>query len=149
MAEPMPLAEVEDLSEWLGEPIAEDADRRRAAWALRLASELVRQEADRPDDWGAGADVPEPVKLVTLQAAARGYTNPESWRDERTDDWGGSGRPVQELGLYLTATERRMLAPYRVKKPGGIGVIATTRTPDRAPLAGWVSTVGGPLFPWY
>lgn len=149
MAEPTPLAMVEDLSEWLGEPIVEDADQKRAAWALRMASELVRQEADRPDEWGSDGAVPEPVRLVTLQAAARGYTNPESWRDERTDDWGGSGRPLSEVGLYLTATERRMLAPYRAKKPAGIGVIATTRTPERVPLSGWVPTEGGPLFPWY
>ena len=146
MAEPTPLAEVEHLSEWLGEPIVEDVDQKRAAWALRMASELVRQEIDQPANWSTSD---EPVVLVTLQAAARAYTNPESWANERTDDWGGGGRPVEELGLYLTATERRMLAPYRPRRPSGLGVVATTRQPERPVLGGWVPTVDGPLFPWY
>jgi len=150
MAEPTPLADAEALSEWLGEPITESADVKRAEWALRNASVLVRAESDK--DWAdeiQGDSLPEPVRVVTLQAAARAYTNPESWSNEGIDDWRGGGRPIEELGLYLTATEKRMLATYRPKKPAGIGVMATTREPERPALAGWVPTVDGPLFPWY
>ena len=95
------------------------------------------------------ATVPEDVLVVTLQCAARGYTNPESWASEGADDWRGGGRPIEELGLYLTATEKRTLAAYRPAKPRGIGVVATTRLAEGELMAGWVPTEGGPLFPWY
>ncbi|MGO1607598.1 MAG: hypothetical protein ACTHXF_08985 [Brevibacterium yomogidense] len=151
MAAPTPLADTTALSEWLGEPITEEEDVSRAEWALRNASVLVRAESGKSwtDDTGTLGEVPEEVTVVTLQCAARGYTNPESWANEGVDDWRGGGRPIDELGLYLTATEKRLLAAHRPAKPSGIGVLATTRMPAPAVGAGWVPTEGGPPFPWY
>lgn len=148
MVTPTPLATVDDLSEWLGEPIAEDEDQKRAEWVLRLASALVREEAGQAWD-AADAEVPEKVRVVTLQAASRAWTNPESWGNEGVDDWRGGGRPISELGLYLTATEKRMLSEFAPRKPSGIGVLATTRQPAPRAGSGWVPTEDGPPFPWY
>lgn len=151
MVAPTPLAAPDALSEWLGEPITETEDVKRAEWALRNASVLVRAESGK--DWAAevaASEVPEDVLVVTLQCAARGYTNPESWATEGTDDWRGGGKPIAELGLYLTATEKRTLAAHRPPKPRGIGVIATTRLATATVgTDGYVPTDVGTQFPWY
>lgn len=146
-----PLATVVNLSDWIGEPIAEEEDRKRAEGVLRLASALVRAFVGTRwlTDAGALDEVPEDVADVALAVAARGYTNPEGWTGERQDDWGGSGRKVEEAGLYLTASEKVILDEHRPAKVSGLGIVATTRMPTRTPGAGWVPTEDGPLFPWY
>lgn len=144
---PTPLADTTALSEWLGEPITEEEDVKRAEWALRNASVLVRAEAEQ--EWDDLLEVPEEVTVVTLQCAARAWTNPEAWGNEGVDDWRGGGRPIEELGLYLTATEKRLLAKHRPAKVSGIGVLTTTREPAVPVATGWVPTEDGPPFPWY
>lgn len=145
---PTPLVTVQDLSDWLGEPIAEAEDVTRAGSVLGAASVLVRNYVGKT--WDGGDPVPDEVAIVVVQVAARGYTNPEGWRDERTDDWAGQGKPVPEAGLFLTASEKAILAAHRPKKPAGIGVLATTRRPGpEVDETAWVPTVGGPPFPWY
>ena len=144
-----PLATVSDLSGWVGEPIPEGtADWTRAEWALRAASALVRSHTERtwadPDE-----SVPEQVVTVTLQAAARSYTNPEGWGNERLDDWGAGQRPVEEWGIYLTASEKAILADHRPNKPRGLGAISTHREPLRDPWAGLVPTPDGQPIPWW
>lgn len=150
MARPS-LATVTDLSDWIGEPIVEEEDTKRATGVLRAASSLVRAYAGRTwlDETDALGDVPDGVNDVVLAVAGRGYTNPEGWTGERQDDWGGSGRKVEEAGLYLTASERLVLDEHRPAKVSGIGFLATTRVDRPAPGYGWVPTEGGPLFPWY
>lgn len=146
-----PLATVVNLSDWIGEPIVEEEDVKRAGAVLRAASTLVRAftGARWADESGMLGDVPDGVNDVVLAVAGRGYTNPEGWSGERQDDWGGSGRKVEEAGLYLTASERLVLDQHRPAKVSGIGFLATTRVEARAPGAGWVPTEDGPLFPWY
>lgn len=152
MATLAPLATVQQLSDWLGEPITDEADKTRAGSVLTAASVLVRNFTEKTWLVNGAVDpaLPDDVLMVTIQVAARGYTNPEGWRDERIDDFAGQGRVVPEAGLFLTATERDILAGHRAKKVTGIGVMATTRvsrpTPD---MAGWVPTDGGTWFPWY
>lgn len=150
MVAPTPLAETDALSEWLGEPITEADDIKRAEWALRNASVLVRAETGK--DWETevnAGDLPEAVQVVTLQCASRGYTNPESWANEGADDWRGGGRPIEELGLYLTATEKRTLAAYRPAKVAGIGVVGTTRWATPVAGNGYVPADDGFPIPWY
>lgn len=141
-----PLAHVEALADWIGEPISEAVDTKRAEGVLSLASAMARRYAGAT--WG-DAEVPDGVAEVVLQVAARGYTNPEGWRDERVDDWGGSGRAVPEAGLFLTASEKSILDEHRPTRTRGIGIVATTKV--SAPIAGsgFVPTEGGPPFPWY
>lgn len=136
-----PLAPVGLLSEWLGEPITEEADVSRAKMLLRRASTIVIEEAGRLARPWTAADVPDGVQQIVLSCAGRAYTNPESWNYERLDDWMGGGRPVPEDGLYLTPTERRSLLLYAEDgRPKGIGIMRAAR-PVWPPVSyddGWV-----------
>lgn len=139
-----PLAPVGLLSEWLGEPITEEADVSRAKMLLRRASTIVIEEAGRLARPWTAADVPDGVQQIVLSCAGRAYTNPESWNYERLDDWMGGGRPVPEDGLYLTPTERRSLLLYAEDgRPKGIGIMRTAR-PVWPPVGyddGWVQYI--------
>jgi len=152
MATQIPLATVPALSDWLGEPITEGEDATRAGSVLVAASALVRNFTGKTwltDAGGIDPDLPDDVLMVTVQVAARGYANPEGWRDERVDDWSGQGRPVPEAGLFLTASERAILTGHRAAKPAGIGVMATTRRESVPTLDSYVPTDGGTWIPWY
>lgn len=139
----------EDLSAWLGEPISEDADKTRAASLIGYSFTLIFLETGRDVAYWVTNGLPQAVREVALQAASRGYTNPDSWKSERLDDWQGSGRPVEELGMYLTATEKRVLSRFAEVKSICIGVIDTCRDdpkeigyrpwfdPDTGGLPGW------------
>src|SRR5690606_19370598 len=82
MAAPTALASVAQLAEYIGEEImANSADEKRAQWALRAASSLVRRNTGNrtwlEDDGSLVDPLPDDIVLVTLAAAARKYTNPE------------------------------------------------------------------------
>jgi len=132
MAMPTALARVEDLSDWLGEPITEEVDIKRAQLALRMSSALVRRESGRnwlaEDQSTVAFPLPDDVTLVTLTVAGRGYSNPEGWEDEAVDDWRGR-RDLTEVGMYLTPSEKALLAPFAGTKFRGLGTVATTRGP--------------------
>lgn len=126
-----PLASVEQLADWLGEPISDAPDISRAGGALRTASALVRRETGRtwvdPDNPKVlNGQVPEEAEIVTLQAAARGYTNPDALTSERIDD-AQVARKVEEAGVYLTASERDLLAPLAGRAHQGLGTVSTFR----------------------
>ena len=141
-----PLAKVEQLADWIGEPIPEDSlDGKRAAAVLRLTSSLVRAYTERTWDEGL---VPDGVQDVVLQASGRVFTNPEGWGNERLDDWGAGQRPIEEWGVYLTASEKSILDQHRKRKVSGIGAISTYRNPRPDPLAGFVPTPDGPPIHW-
>lgn len=150
MAEP--LASVEELADWLGETIPIDsAEDKRAAMCLRAASALVRKESGRTwllDDGSLVEPLPEDVKMVTLYCASRIFDNRNAQTRGGVDDY-SEGWKVDEAGAYLTASERRMLAPFRGSSVGGLGVVSTTRS--EAPVtSGWVPTdTPGVYFPWY
>lgn len=146
-----PLASVEDLSDWLGEPITEALDVKRAGSVLAAASALVRSFVGKT--WMVLEDLdpalPDEVAIVTTQVAARGYSNPEGWASESIDDWRGGGRKIDEAGLFLTASERSTLGAHKPSRVSGIGVMATTRMPAPTGMNGLVPTDGGTLIPWY
>ena len=147
-----PLASVTELADWLGEPIeAASVDAKRAGMVLNYASVLVREHTGQEwdDDALPAGGLPEKVRMVALQVAARGYSNPDSWGNERLDDWGGGGRPIEELGMYLTATEKAILGGFRPRTVSGLGVVRLSRDEDATGLIGYVPTVGGPPVPWY
>lgn len=130
MAALTPLASVSELSDYIGEPIeARSKDAKRAEWVLRTASALVRDVTGRTwldADGEVLEDAPEQVALVTLAAASRKYTNPESLEQERDDQWYGA-RKVEEAGVYLTASEIQLLEALATVRNSGIGTISTTR----------------------
>ena len=141
------LAEVEDLADWIGEPITEEADVKRAGLCLRIASALVRYEAGR--SWtGDGETVPDSAFMVTLYCASRVYENREAEKQSGVDDH-QSSREVLEAGAYLTATEKRQLAKFNKPRHGGLGTVSTTRA-ECGVHDTWVPTdTPGVHIPWY
>lgn len=126
MASSVPYVSVEDLSEWIGEPIQEEWDVKRAQSVIRYAQTLCTDYTGKT--WEPG-QTPEKVEQVIIQVASRGYLNPESWAYESIDDWRAGNRPIAELGMYLTDTEKGMLDEYRVKKTAGLGIMSAGREP--------------------
>lgn len=151
MATLPPLADVNDLSIWIGESISTASEIDRANLALRFASALVRKEARRTwvDEAGDLEAVPDDVQLVTLASAARGFTNPDGIIDESLDDWRGR-RLDEAAGFALTEAEKALLADYRGASRGGIGTIATTRGDIGAPDdLRWIINGPDPTNPWW
>lgn len=152
MSQPLPpLAPVQDLADWIEEEIATDsAAFRRAEAVLRVASSLVRKETKR--SWLNEAktevvsDIPDEVVQVCVQAAARKYTNPNDYEQEREDDFYGA-RKVEEAGVYLTDSEKALLAEYAGNTHGGLRTIATTR--DDYPKSEEYLLTGDPILPPY
>ena len=138
-----------DLSAWLGESITEPDDVGRAELVLGFAWSLIEGETGVPLDEWVEDGVPRAVRNVALQVAGRGYTNPDSWGNEGVDDWRGGGRPIEELGMYLTPTEKRLLSQFRKRGLTGIGVVKTVRDTPRDLADGFVPSVGGPPILWY
>ncbi|WP_136314319.1 hypothetical protein [Actinomyces procaprae] len=127
MSDQYKLATVEDLAGWLGESIDDGTEMVRAGWALAAATGLVLDETGQDETrWELGR-VPARVQHVVLACAARAFSNPESWQYESVDDWRAGGRPVDEAGLFLTASEKRALSAFAATPTKGIGVIGTTR----------------------
>lgn len=126
------FADVEELADWLGETI-ETQDERRAQGVLRMASALVRTETRRDwvDEHGVPEDpLPEVLQLVTLQVAARAFTNPKgvTSANESIDDFiTGERYKVEEAGMYLTASERGLLEPLAGRRHGGLGTVSRSR----------------------
>lgn len=152
MAEPVTLATVGELADWLGETITPTApEGKRAAMCLRLASALVRRESGRTwlDEDGDLVDpLPEDVKMVTLYCASRVFDNRNAQTRGGIDDY-NEGWKVDEAGAYLTPSERRMLAPFRAASSSGLGVVSTTRR-ETPTFDGWVPTdTPNVHFPWY
>lgn len=159
MATQLPsFATVNDLSEWLGEPIPDGDDSKRAQMALRMASIAVRAETRRTwldpnvTEPTLVDDVPEVVWTVTLLCAARAYDTPETLTfsrfSDRVDD-GQLDRSVKEAGFGLYPSEKAMLADVVGSgRSSGIGVVHTTRGP--VPPMGdddWAWWVNGPDLP--
>jgi hypothetical protein len=152
MADPVTLATVGELADWLGEPITENsAEWKRAAMCLRAASALVRKESGRTWLTAGGlldGPVPDDVIMVTLYCASRIFDNRNAQTRGGVDDY-SEGWKVDEAGAYLTASERRMLAPFRSSVIGGLGAVSTTRR-ETPVVSGWVPTdTPDVFFPWY
>lgn len=146
-----PLATVTDLAGWVGDTIA-DADARALA-VLRAASALVR--AYTGQDWldatdPTVADPPDAVHVVTLAVAGRAWQRPGDVESttETAGPFGETRRYVGDGGsLYLTKTDKLMLAPHRTRTTG-VSVLSTTRGEE--PHAAWYPVEGTTMpFPLY
>ena len=140
------LAGVGDLAEWLGEPISEEPEKVRAGWALAAATGLVMDHTGRGE--GHWDEVPGRVVQVVLACAARFFTNPEAWAYESVDDWRAGGRPVDEAGLFLTDSEKRVLnGAVSRTATSGLGIVSLSRPmPPSEPMdaLAWALLYGGP-----
>ena len=119
-----PLATVQDLSDWLDQPI--DPANSRAVAVLSAASSLVRSytQQDWVDEAGALVEVPDDVVTVVLQVAERKWRNPSGAIHETTGPFSVRYSERSGDGLFLTDTERRMLARY---KRDALWSMSTTR----------------------
>ncbi|WP_051198745.1 hypothetical protein [Bifidobacterium sp. AGR2158] len=143
------FATPDELGEWLGEPITDEHDVKRAARILRAASNLIRRYT--ACSW-AGDEVPadglpEELNDVALSCAARYYVNPNGetqWTRQIDDAMDGGSRKVEQSGLYLTADEKSILDSVRPPSDSviaGVGTVHTTR--------GDFDGYEGDGFPWW
>jgi hypothetical protein len=154
MAAPATLAGVDELADWIGEAIVPaSAESKRAVMCLRIASALVRKESGRTwlaeDGVTLLTPVPEEAVTVTLYCASRVFDNRNAQTRGGIDDYNEAWK-VDESGAYLTASEKRMLSPFKASGFGGLGTVSTTRVSPPVADSGWVPT-GTPdvYFPWY
>lgn len=147
-----PFATVDELAEWLGEPIDEDTDQRRAERVLRAASNLIRSYTRQQwtDEHGELRDgLPEALADVTLSCAARYYVNPNAetqWTSQIDDAMDGGGRKVESSGIYLTESEQRMLDGVCEQASGVVAKSVATITTTRGDAEGYTRDGGVPWF---
>lgn len=112
-----PLADVNALAAWLGVNIDAAADIERAGAVLTAASAAVRRQSGHlyVDEDGALIAVPDDVASVTVQLAARLWSNPTG----ATQQTEGPFSITHGQGA-LTDDERALLTPGAT---GGLGSI--------------------------
>lgn len=146
------FATANDLAEWLGEPITDEPDVKRADRILRAVSNKVRaytrtQWVDQQGELLPG--LPETLADVTVSCAARYYVNPNAetqWTSQIDDAMDGGGRKVESSGIYLTDSEKADLDTVRENSSGVIAGAVTTVSTTRADLEGYTSVEGVPWF---
>jgi hypothetical protein len=119
------LAEIDDLADWLGNPMVADTDHEaRAAAVLRAASASVRRAAGETwvDENGDLDAVPEHVWSLTLQIAARMWANPTGARQQATGPFSTTFEPP-----VLTDEEISQLTGPKRTAHGGVWTLSTTR----------------------
>lgn len=160
MAPLPPLADPAALGVLVGKDLADDA---RARALIARASTLVRSYTRR--SWTVPAsdpptvvdDLPDAVHDVALAVAERAYRNPTGDRTSvQAIGFGMTQGPASgvDAGIYLSRTDRDLLAPY-VHAPTagavpGLATIATTKD-DASDGTVWLPTApqpSGGLIPW-
>ncbi|WP_117198974.1 hypothetical protein [Nocardiopsis sp. TNDT3] len=124
MATLPPLVTLEEFGTWVGEELT---GNDQAAMVLAAASALVRAEARRTwvGEDGHLAEVPEQVRTITLESAARRWRNPEGYTGETDGDY-NYRQDAENASVYLLEPERDILA--RLRRPrSGLWTLATTR----------------------
>lgn len=120
----MMLASVQDLSDRLGQALTEGTpDYTRAASNIQDASVLV-SAATRV--WQPGDNIPDVVKLVTLQAAERKFRNPTGSTTRTMGPFTEGVSGFAAAGLYLTDEELSLLEGY-AETTGGLVSVPTRR----------------------
>lgn len=126
-----PLVTLTEFGVWVGDDLAGD---QQAEMVLASASALVRAEARRTwtTEDGQLSDVPDQVRTIVLEVAARRWRNPEGYTSETDGDY-TYRQEAETASLYLLDAERDILA--RLRRPrSGLWTLPTTRgeTPWRS-----------------
>lgn len=120
----MLLASVQNLADRLGQPLTEGTpDYTRAESNLEDASALV-MAASRVYD--PGDDIPDLVKVVTLQAAKRAFLNPTGTTQRTMGPFTEGFSAQAASGVYLTEDEERLLSQV-AETTGGLVSVPTRR----------------------
>lgn len=126
-----PLVSLAEFGTWVGEDLDGST---QAEMVLVSASALVRAEARRTwtTEDGTLAEVPEQVRTITLEVAARRWRNPEGFTSETDGDY-TYRLDADQASLYLLDAERDILSALRQPR-SGLWTLATTRgeTPWRS-----------------
>lgn len=109
------LAEPQDLAPHIGD--AEVPEEKLTA-ALAAASSLVRTYTRRPEGWATG-EIPDPVFQATLFIARRVALMPEA---STGDEVVGPFQVKRDTSMWLSSTEKILLAPYRASTVGSMGL---------------------------
>lgn len=129
MAEP--LASVDDFKVWPG--IVVDDEQEPAAVAVLVAASSYVRAAGQP--WPDPATVPDAVKTVVVQVAARVWRNPTAARMIVTGPFTEQFYSAVDDSLYLTPIERNTIA--RAASRPRVWTMATTRDGDGCYPAGY------------
>lgn len=124
-----PLVEPAELAARLDIDLTSSVLPRLAA-SIDDASALVRAETGQTwvDDYGDLEDVPDAVITVCLAVARRAYENRRGVTSETTGPFTVRYSDQAGEGLYLTDTEKEILARYRPSPTPGLWALSTTRT---------------------
>lgn len=146
---PPPLALPTDLAAFVGEEIG-DSDARAVA-VLRMAGSLVR--AYTGQQWSDGQDVPDAAADVTVDVAARVWSNPDALVGDAIDDFRRQWSDRAADGFYLTSANKMVLDSLRSDAGSrrGLFTVGTTRGDDYLDTV-YVPTGPPPSgypFPWY
>ena len=152
MALPL-LAEVHHLAAVVGVPIPSGDPRAEAV--LFRASALVRSYSGQT--WtdpltGLSTTIPDDVQSVVLSVAERIWTNPQGAIQITKGPFTTRLAESAGEGLYLTDTEKAILARYRSGGTGGLWTLGRTRGDLDVNDTRYVPTGPEPSgypFPWY
>jgi len=111
----MAFATTEDLADFLGRDEFNAAEEKRAELLLELASNTIINYCNRLS-FTEDEPVPTIVKLVNLEVAKRGFSNPEGYSQRSVGDVNVSfSSAIASAGMFLTLAEQKALNPYRFR----------------------------------
>lgn len=121
------LATVADLGIRVAETLTGNT---QAQWFLDTASAIVRNytgETWLNDEETAVEDVPEDVRRITVEIAARVWLNPDGNTQETVGPFTERRPDLFADGFFLTGTEKTLLVRYRTSSVGGLWTIQQTK----------------------
>lgn len=114
----MMLADVEELSARLGQPLTIDtADYNRAKANIEDVSTLVLHESGQV--WDPG-NLPPVAKTIVLRASERAFRNPSGAISRTMGPFGEGYGQGNATGVYLTDEEKEILDSLATANAGGI-----------------------------
>lgn len=128
MALSQALATVDELTDRLGEEITSPEEVAMARFFLRKASAEARHHGA---PWPDPILCPDVVRVIVIEAATRGFQNPEGFQLERGDEITFQREATHAAGSALTATEIKI-----IRQAAGKGVLTSARLVKSVSLSG-------------
>lgn len=114
---------INDFKDWYG--VKYTNDQHDQALSL-LTTVTLRVQTEVGSSWTESSDIPDELRHLIIQVAARYWANPRGVVQESAGPYSARYSEQAAAGIYFTKTERQILARYR-PRPTGIGTISTTR----------------------
>lgn len=121
------FATVKEIAERAADPIITDAEKALARRLLSLATNRAKLHGSMA--WNP-LNVPPVVRDIVIEAAARGYNNPEGFVEERGDMVSLNRDAAAAAGVEFTARE---LADIRLAANRGSGFASVSLYRDEKP----------------